>query len=142
MKRILLLASALLVAPLLGSDAERQLDNATTLAMNIEGKWHLVGLSRGGRQEMAPAYDMVFHAGGKYAWESGGMPIVQGTYTAIADRLPGQLDLAPNNVVTARGIFRVEGDTLIIALHEPEGTRPQGFGDDALKVLTLKRVKK
>jgi uncharacterized protein (TIGR03067 family) len=137
----MLLAAALMPAPLFGSDAERQFDDATTMAMNIEGKWHLVGLSRSGREEMAPAYDMVFHSGGKYAWEVGGNPIVQGTYTAVTDRMPGQLDLAPNGVVTARGIFRVEGDTLIMALHEPEGTRPSGFGVDGLKVLTLKRVK-
>jgi hypothetical protein len=41
-----------------------------------------------------------------------------------------------------RGIFRFDGDVLVIALFEPEDVRPQSFSDKSLKVLTLKRVKK
>jgi len=136
------LLAVLLIALLTGADSPKEWDDATTMTMNLEGTWQLVGLTRGGQAAPnAGNWELVFR-GDKYSWVMVGTPVVEGNYKLSVARTPAQLDLMPNPNVTNRGICRVEGDKLTIALFEPENVRPRSFGDANLKVLTLQRVKK
>jgi uncharacterized protein (TIGR03067 family) len=136
------LLALLLIGLASGADSPKEWDDTTTMALNLEGSWRLVGLMRSGVEAPNPGnWDLDFH-GDKYSWVMGGTPVVTGTYKLSVARMPAQLDLMPNATTTNRGICRVDGDVLTIALFEPENVRPRSFGDANLKVLTLRRVKK
>lgn len=123
-------------------------DTTTTTARSPEGTWHLVRITRGGQDENAANWDMVFERD-KYSWRVGGGGVaVEGNFKIELNRMPAQLDLIPggkvpgnNNVYKA--IFRIDGDVLLIGLFEPEREqRPRSFEDVNLKLLTFNRVKK
>jgi uncharacterized protein (TIGR03067 family) len=142
-KKLTPLLAALLVAPLLGSDAPRDYDGRIEAAdVNIEGTWQLVGIKHRGQEQPPNGWNLVFQAGGKYAWE--GMIRVEGTYKLNGGRTPPHLDLLPTvpGGHTAQCIFRIDGDVLVIVFYEPEEKRPRGFTDEGVKVLTLKRLRK
>jgi uncharacterized protein (TIGR03067 family) len=132
---------AVLLFPLLGSGSPREYDDRTQMA-NVEGTWRLVRVVRAGTVGQDPEWELVFRADGTYSWM--GPAQIGGTYKVDAGRAPAQIDLCATNDPRRahRGIFRFDGDVLLIALFEPEDVRPQSFSDKNLKVLTLKRVKK
>ena len=127
---------------LLGSDSPKDYDDRIAPA-SLVGTWNLLRLTRNGQDDKAVEWNLVFRAD-TYSWV--GTVQVDGTYKINTGRTPAELDLspmvAPRQSKTSRCIFRIDGDTLLIALFEPETERPRSFGDKDIQTLTLQRVKK
>jgi uncharacterized protein (TIGR03067 family) len=143
MPRILLLPVALLVLPLLGSDAPRGYDGAAEMD-DLEGVWRRTAVTFNGRESDLGLEQEVTFGRGSFVYRLGGHEM-RGAYTADRGRTPAQLDesfeAGPNAGRVWTNLFRVEGDTLRIAYNKA-GTRPRDFGDSDLFVETYRRVRR
>jgi uncharacterized protein (TIGR03067 family) len=98
----------------------------------LEGKWLIVSVERDGKADPALAGGTRVHEGGKYTiTPKDGKPL-GGTYTADASKSPGTIEMKPASGryqgKTLRGIFRLDGETLVIAFpSDPDGPAPADF---------------
>jgi uncharacterized protein (TIGR03067 family) len=140
---VCLLAVVLLVVPSLGSDAPREYDGVTANADDLEGEWQVTAMTFNGIQVSFHKTVVAFH-GGRYT-ETGGKRQEIGTYKVAAVRSPAELDITPSNGQdqgrTFRHIYRFEGDLLKLARRMNGGARPEDFQEEAVLLVTYKRVK-
>src|SRR5262245_49317447 len=139
MRRLLLPLAALLVLPLLGSDAPKDYGGATEMN-ELQGVWRRTGLTINGQEaDLGPEREVMFGRR-SVVYRVGSMEI-RGTYTAERSKTPAHLDetLAggPNAGGPWLSLYRVEGDTLCIAYKE--GARPRDFDAPFLFVETYRR---
>jgi uncharacterized protein (TIGR03067 family) len=111
------------------------------------GVWSVESALKGGRKDTSPpGSTMELTAEGKMVLHENGKDI-SGTYKTDPKKDPAELDLtldAGGAMVTMQGIYRIEGETMMVCLTFM-GDRPKTFDspDQAPQVLlTLKRVKK
>jgi uncharacterized protein (TIGR03067 family) len=149
MRRIVcLLAGVLLVVPSLGSDAPKEYDGATERD-ELEGTWELVGIECRPVQEGPSNQCVVTFRGGRFTKSYGDGDTLRGSYRLDPARKPSHLDqylsTGPFQGRTQECIYRIDGDTLRIALSTSRGDsddfrRPQGF-DRPVVLSVYKRVK-
>jgi uncharacterized protein (TIGR03067 family) len=143
MRRTVCLLAALLVLPSLGSDAPKEYDGATAKADDLDGEWQLTAVTFDGIQVTFHKTVVAFH-GGRYT-ETGGKRQEIGTYKVAAVRSPAELDMTPSNGQdqgrTFRHIYRIDGDVLKLARTMNGGARPENFQEEAVLLVTYKRVK-
>ena len=137
MPRSLLLLAALLVLPLLASDAPKENGGAAAQSDGLEGTWEAVD-SMG---------QMLTYRHGRFTISLNG-DAKAGTYITDLRRTPRRLDEIPDPDAegprTWRMIYETQGDTLRVAYQSvgPNGERPNGFSDGGSRMMTWKRVKK
>jgi uncharacterized protein (TIGR03067 family) len=143
MKRCLL--AALLILPLLGSDSPKEYDDATAAIDELQGKWQLVAV-RVERDkpfaEVTSASHITYRAG---QWSSvSGFAGKRGTYTTNPTRWPSHLDVTPNSGQggVRRYLYRVDGDTLQVAVGPDLRIRPTSFDEEGVTISMWKRVEK
>jgi uncharacterized protein (TIGR03067 family) len=110
------------------------------------GEWALVEWLQNGQPVGVPAGSGGrFLAGGKRVWRDGSGEPEDRAYKLIPKTSPAQLDLIRNqdgpSPIVHPCIFKVDGDTLTIAVGEPGGDRPTTFDKSAYMLMTLTRVK-
>ncbi len=146
MRRTVCLLAALLVLPSLGSDSPKDYDDAIQFDI-IEGTWMSVGATVDGAEVIIQKSVTTFRRGFMKADYGDGDPI-HGRYRVDATLTPWRLGVTPASGPlrgqTVQGIFRVEGDTLKIAIdpQKENRRRPNGFDNKGLLVVTYQRVRK
>ena len=102
-------------------------------ASSLVGEWAVEALVVDGTPKRLPAGTAwtftadggaVLRVGGKAAPDRG---TDRGTYTADPGKDPAEMDIDLGPGSRSRGIYRVEGDRLILCLAEGEAARPAGF---------------
>jgi uncharacterized protein (TIGR03067 family) len=137
--------AALLVFPLLASDAPRGHDDATLQADGIEGTWVRVAAEMNGRKADIIPGTLTFRDGGRLLEETNGAPTRPGEFNLEAGRTPSRLDIVyagdPPGL-TRRFICQVEADTLRVGFTlDHTAARPEAFGDKGTAIVTYKRAK-
>jgi uncharacterized protein (TIGR03067 family) len=145
MRRLCLPLAALLVLPLLGSDAPRGYDGATE-ADDIQGTWEFTRYEYGGRAARAPHFrDVTTYRGGTFTTARGDGDTIRGSYRLDPASKPSRLVkcpvVGPQQGRATQLIYEVNGDTLRVAeLFDADG-HPQGFKDRGVVVLVYTRAK-
>jgi uncharacterized protein (TIGR03067 family) len=120
-------------------------------APKLEGTWNLTGVDAGGKKMPADLLAKFMIMGefkdGKYTFTVMGKTDEAGTYKIDATKKPATIDLTitegKSKGKTQLGLFKIEGDTLTLAMTQPGSTtRPKGFepGQD-VEIQTMKRKK-
>jgi uncharacterized protein (TIGR03067 family) len=140
MHRVYLLSAVLFVVPLLGSGSPKEYDDRTTVDP-LEGTWRLTGSEFRDTKEKHSQPLTTFRNGivtedydfGKYV----------GTYDVDLTRKPSHLDMTQSKSKASKYIYKIDGDTLRIALINGLGEmrRPQDFTDKDVFITIYKRVK-
>jgi uncharacterized protein (TIGR03067 family) len=142
--RLVLLFAAILVLPLLGSDSSREYDGATVKTDVLDGSWEVTEMNFNGSDVSFHRTILAFR-GGNYT-ETGGKRQEKGTYKADVARTEGHLDLTPSNGQDAgktfQGIYRVDGDVLQVARKINGKPRPLQLKEEAVLLITYKRLGK
>lgn len=141
-------ALAILLAAAAGSPGAPQIKDPLRPPAPVVGEWAGESVEKGGRASelKAGALRLSFTADGTCVHAAGGSEGA-GRYGAGAAGDPGTIDLAPPGVPGDpwRGIYRVDGDALIVCLRTGPGDRPDSFQTgpgSGTVVLRLKRVKR
>jgi len=106
----------------------------------LQGSWRLIGLEAQGQK--APAGDVAKNpitltfTGDRYVEKLRGETVEEGTIKLHPERSPRQLDIrigtGDDKGKTQLGIYKLEGDTLTVAIAPPGSTdRPAAFTTDA-----------
>jgi uncharacterized protein (TIGR03067 family) len=147
MRRLFLLFAVLFVVPLSGSDSPKEYDDRTE-TIGIEGTWRLTEVEYGGQKRKTDLPKaMLTYRSGTYTANYTGGDTFRGSYRIAPTRKPSHLDQLPSNGSdqgqTIKFIYQIDGDTLRIAriMSAFTTSRPQGFDDDHIFVVTYKRVK-
>jgi uncharacterized protein (TIGR03067 family) len=117
-------------------------------AASVVGEWVAESAVEKGRpRQPPPGTTWAFTAAGKSVLTLGGRDPAEGTYKADAGKAPAELDVSAGPTgKPLRAIFRVDGDTLTVALVDGgEGDRPTAFESPAgskVILMVLKRVVK
>jgi uncharacterized protein (TIGR03067 family) len=139
------LFAALLVLPLLGSDAPRGYEDGEAAADVLEGRWRKVRVVYGGQDLGASGQPLLTVRDGTFTWE-GSTPATAGTYVLRPGTRPARVDQLPTSGPgkddTWRMIYRVDGDTLLIAYTVSLREYPKGFDDPDAFVTTMRRERK
>lgn len=108
----------------------------------FQGQWRLAGAREDGKE-----LDVSGLRGLKIVFKGdkvvlNGEPKIKFTVDAASD--PKIIDLFVDDDRIIEGIYRFQGTTLTICLHNPEGVRmrPVSFREAGAKVFTLERVKR
>ena len=146
MRRLLLPFAALLALSLLASDSPRD-DDATTVAVTLDGEWQLVSQEIQGKTTTNPQDGMIFRKG-EFTWTGPGFN-PKGDYKVDAARTPAWVDMTATNMPQGSyvlvGIYLTDGDLLKMAWNSDTAERPRGFEsspDTRVLVYTFKRVRK
>jgi hypothetical protein len=113
-------------------------------APSLLGEWVPEGVTVGGRPAAPGADRWVFRAGGTYALYAQGARLDGGDLTGDVGKAGGALDLAGGNrgLTANRCRFRVDGDTLTLAVGHNPGGRPDDVGPGPrVTVWVMRRVK-
>jgi uncharacterized protein (TIGR03067 family) len=111
------------------------------------GEWTAESAVEKGRPRQPPkGTTWMFTADGKSVLTLGGRDPAEGTFTADRGKSPAELDVSAGpNGKPLKAIFKVEGDTLTVALIDGDGDRPAAFESPAgskVILMVFKRVKK
>jgi uncharacterized protein (TIGR03067 family) len=113
---------------------------------SLVGEWDVKSRMVGGqRKDPVDGSTVKFTADGGAKFTGG--PSIAGTYTADPTKDPAEFDIKPSATTTApglTGIYRVDGDTLILCLIQ-KGPRPTKFESppgSRVLLFTVKRVAK
>jgi uncharacterized protein (TIGR03067 family) len=116
------------------------------------GSWTLESLTFAGQPVPLPDSEkktITFTTDGKIVRDQAGKTEDGGTFTVDLKKFPCEIDVVegagPQKGQTAKGIFKVEGDTLTICMALGDESRPSVFDSPAGSryiLLTAKRVKK
>jgi uncharacterized protein (TIGR03067 family) len=114
---------------------------------SLIGEWVAESAVEKGRpRQPPPGTTWAFTADGKSVLTLGGRDPAEGTYTADAGKSPAELDVSAGPTgKPLKAIFKVEGDTLTVALVDGAGDRPAAFESPAgsrVIVMVLKRAGK
>jgi uncharacterized protein (TIGR03067 family) len=114
----------------------------------LVGEWLVEKTVRGGRDSTPPPGSKItFTADGRALIRDGKrMKDEPNTFTADPRKDPPEVDIRPAVGADAglRGIFKVDGDVLVVCV-TPEGDRPKRFESpdgSEVRLLTLRRAKK
>ena len=142
MRAIPLRFAALLVLPLLGSDAPRGAGDGEAAVDGLEGRWRRVRVEYGGKDLGADSQRLLTARAGTFRWE-GSSPATAGTYVLRPGTKPARVDQLPSSGPgtgdTWRMIYRIDGDTILIAYTADLREYPKGFDDPNVYVLTMRR---
>jgi uncharacterized protein (TIGR03067 family) len=113
----------------------------------IVGEWAAVPVSEGGSVDLPPdGTTLTFTRDGKCLMKKGANKPEEWLYLTSPNKTPAEVDISepgPRGERPIRGIYKVDGDTLILCLGL-DGTRPtdvgKSAGGSALRI-TLKRVR-
>ena len=150
MSRHTLLASAFLVLAVVGIHG-RSADDAKEDAVKhfkdaLQGKWQMTSRIQDGVPSEADLVKnrTVTFEGDKYIVRDGDNVIGELSYKVDPAKKPSWFDVTPNNADFAKGIIKLEGDTLTFCV-AGEGDRPSDFkserGDERI-IVEFKKVKK
>lgn len=133
--------SPLLVGLALAAGAPAPKDRPP-IAGALVGEWAV--LEVGGRPPAGPQA-VEFTADGKVMFRAGPRPPNADRYRADPARAPAEIDIDPfdTHQLSARGIYRVAGDTLTLCLAHggPRPTRFESPAGSKVTLMTLQRVK-
>ena len=150
MSRHAVRASALLALAVLGTHA-RSADDAKDEAVkrfkeSLQGKWQMTSRVQDGvpsEAELVKNRTVTFE-GDKYTVRDGDKVVGELSYKVDPAKMPAWFDVTPNNTDYAKGIIKLEGDSLTFCVSS-EGDRPSDFkserGDERILV-EFKKVKK
>jgi uncharacterized protein (TIGR03067 family) len=150
MSRHAVRASALLALAVLGTHA-RSADDAKDEAVkrfkeSLQGKWQMTSRVQDGvpsEAELVKNRTVTFE-GDKYTVRDGDKVVGELSYKVDPAKKPSWFDVTPNNADFAKGIIKLEGDTLTFCV-AGEGDRPSDFkserGDERI-IVEFKKVKK
>jgi uncharacterized protein (TIGR03067 family) len=126
---------------------ERTANSETVIAGQLRGTWVAVSMERGGRKEEAPKErELTFTFEGDKVTITEGKHTEQWPYQQRDTKTPWEIDFVPSmdhkGEPTYKGIYRIDGDTLKIAVAR-RGARPTGYDhtDDDSAVFLFKRKK-
>ena len=150
MSRHAVRASALLALAVLGTHA-RPADDAKDEAVkrfkeSLQGKWQMTSRVQDGMPSDAALVKnrTVTFEGDKYTVRDGDKVVGELSYKVDPAKKPSWFDVTPNNADFAKGIIKLEGDTLTFCV-AGEGDRPSDFkserGDERI-IVEFKKVKK
>jgi uncharacterized protein (TIGR03067 family) len=135
------LAAVVLAASLAqGGDAKKDREK-------LQGTWLVKSMRIGGKDVPPPVKDGKLTFTGDKWTQTGGGSSEKGTYKLDSTKTPKHIDvvlqLDGKDGLTLPGIYRLEGDTLQIAMPAKGlfSPRPTSFEDKNAAVLTLKREK-
>ena len=113
---------------------------------SLQGKWQMTSRVRDGvpsEAELVKNRTVTFE-GDKYTVRDGDKIVGELSYKVDPAKMPALFDVTPNNADYAKGIIKLEGDTLTFCVAS-EGDRPSDFkserGDERILV-EFKKVKK
>ena len=114
---------------------------------SLVGEWVVDSAVEKGRpRKPPPGSTWTFTADGKSVLTLGGRDPAEGTYKADAAKSPAELDVSAGPTgKPLKAIFKVEGDTLTVALIDGDGDRPTMFESPAgskVILMVLKRAGK
>jgi uncharacterized protein (TIGR03067 family) len=135
-----MLPLAVLILPLLGSESPRVFNDKTEI-VSIEGTWRQTAVKLDGQDRPHTDEVLLIFRSAKYEWIGLGFPCA-GTYHIDATKSPARLDMRSTRVPHSEYIFRLEGDTLLLAFQVFGTNLPKGFDGDNSCVETFKRVGK
>jgi uncharacterized protein (TIGR03067 family) len=116
-------------------------------APSVVGEWVAESaVERGRPLKPPPGTTWGFTSDGKSVLTLGGRDPAEGTYKADAGKAPAELDVSAGPTgKPLKAIYKVDGDTLTVALVDGDGDRPAAFESPAgsrVILMVLKRTPK
>ncbi len=120
-------------------------DDKGTDDEKLVGTWEMVQVDEPLKKQTFERGDltMCFSKGGKLTTKRKGAPEEDSTFKVSSGKSPKELDWEIPGGTTTKVLYRIDGDTLVMAVPRdgPRGDRPTGFTLDKAILVTYKRQK-